>query len=126
MPNGQLANSNAPDLDYVRSIGGIESCFHPVSRPQGAGPDVGAYEYSEGTGGSSNGGESGGASSMAGSATTTADDHPMAPEGGGCACRTSGSATPTRVWLLALTLACMGLRRRRCTHCGPTQAVGRR
>jgi hypothetical protein len=33
-----------PDLDYIKSLGGIRYCFHPVRRPQGEGYDIGAYE----------------------------------------------------------------------------------
>lgn len=36
--------THAPDLDYIRSIGGIRHCFAPRSRPHGARQDLGAYE----------------------------------------------------------------------------------
>jgi parallel beta-helix repeat protein len=32
------------DYDYIRSIGGVAQCFHPMTRT--AGPDIGAYEMS--------------------------------------------------------------------------------
>lgn len=34
----------APDLDFIISQGGLAGCYHPVSRPQGGGVDLGAYE----------------------------------------------------------------------------------
>jgi MYXO-CTERM domain-containing protein len=34
----------APDYAYITSIGGVAACFHPVARPQGSAPDIGAYE----------------------------------------------------------------------------------
>jgi hypothetical protein len=34
----------APDYTYIASIGGVAACFHPATRPQGAVPDIGAYE----------------------------------------------------------------------------------
>jgi parallel beta-helix repeat protein len=34
----------APDYTYIASIGGVAACFHPVARPQGSAPDIGAYE----------------------------------------------------------------------------------
>ena len=36
--------THAPDLEYMRSIGGIKNCFAPVKRTQGSAPDLGAYE----------------------------------------------------------------------------------
>jgi hypothetical protein len=33
------------DYAYIASVGGVAGCFHPAVRPQGAGPDVGAYEF---------------------------------------------------------------------------------
>lgn len=32
------------DYEYIRSIGGVASCFHP--KPRSGGPDIGAYELS--------------------------------------------------------------------------------
>jgi hypothetical protein len=37
--------SYAIDYDYIQSVGGVPGCFHPAVRPQGAAPDVGAYEF---------------------------------------------------------------------------------
>jgi MYXO-CTERM domain-containing protein len=36
--------SYAIDYTYIASVGGVAGCFHPAVRPQGAGPDIGAYE----------------------------------------------------------------------------------
>ena len=36
---------HAPDIDYIRSIGGIKSCFRPRSRAQGTATTIGAYEF---------------------------------------------------------------------------------
>jgi hypothetical protein len=60
--------SNYIDYTYIASVGGIAGCFHPAVRPQGNGPDIGAYEYGGvladgGAGGSSSSSSSGGASS---------------------------------------------------------------
>ena len=38
--------THAPDLEYVRSIGGIRNCFEPRPRPHGDRQDLGAYELS--------------------------------------------------------------------------------
>jgi parallel beta-helix repeat protein len=43
----------APDYTYIASIGGVAGCFHPVLRPQGSAPDIGAYESGGATGCSS-------------------------------------------------------------------------
>jgi parallel beta-helix repeat protein len=40
----------APDYTYIASIGGVAACFHPVARPQGSAPDIGAYESGATTG----------------------------------------------------------------------------
>jgi hypothetical protein len=49
----------APDYTYIASVGGVAGCFHPTKRPQGTGPDIGAYEAGgapqPGTGGASAG-----------------------------------------------------------------------
>jgi hypothetical protein len=36
--------THAPDLEYVKSIGGIKNCFSPRMRPQGSNQEIGAYE----------------------------------------------------------------------------------
>lgn len=36
-----------PDFDYIISKGGFKNCFHSVSRPQGSGYDLGAFEKEE-------------------------------------------------------------------------------
>lgn len=40
----------APDLAYMKSIGGIRACFAPRTRPQGANQEIGAYELVTTTG----------------------------------------------------------------------------
>ncbi len=39
----------APDVDFIISQGGLAHCFTPVSRPQGGGVDLGAYENTDTT-----------------------------------------------------------------------------
>jgi MYXO-CTERM domain-containing protein len=56
------------DYTYIAGVGGVAGCFHPAVRPQGNGPDIGAYEYGGvladgGAGGSSSSSSSGGGSS---------------------------------------------------------------
>lgn len=36
--------TNAPDLDYIKRIGGIKKCWSPRTRPQGSNQELGAYE----------------------------------------------------------------------------------
>jgi parallel beta-helix repeat protein len=38
--------THAPDIDYVKRIGGIKNCFSPRTRPQGSNQEIGAYELS--------------------------------------------------------------------------------
>jgi hypothetical protein len=76
---------NAPDYDYIRSVGGVAGCFRPAVRVQGAAPDVGAYE----TGGmlvAATGGASGsGGRAGSGGATGAGGAGGRAGTGGGAA-----------------------------------------
>ncbi|HET9956682.1 MAG TPA: hypothetical protein VFQ61_19430 [Polyangiaceae bacterium] len=38
--------THAPDLDYIKKIGGIRNCWSPRTRPQGTNQEIGAYEVS--------------------------------------------------------------------------------
>jgi MYXO-CTERM domain-containing protein len=65
----------AIDYTYIQSVGGVAGCFHPSVRPQGAAPDVGAYEFGgqlaptdAGTGAGAGGGGGAGGSRDAGAA----------------------------------------------------------
>jgi hypothetical protein len=92
------------DYAYVASVGGVAGCFHPAVRPQGAGPDVGAYELggqladagagasSGSSGGVSSGGvsDAGGASRDAGAAGGGSSG---APGGGGAGGGSSSGAS---------------------------------
>ena len=97
----------APDLAYIRSIGGIRRCFNPLSRPLGTSHEIGAYELGSGVsaGGAGNVGGGGGNSAQAGGAS--ADD-------GGCSCRTVVRTGSNSGWLAGfLTLGLAAERRRR-------------
>jgi hypothetical protein len=115
----------AIDYTYIASVGGVAGCFHPAVRPQGAAPDVGAYESggeladagtvvpppadggassgsvssssrSSGSGsGSVAGSSTGGGSTNGGGASSTTNGGGTASSTGGASASTSAGATPS-------------------------------
>lgn len=64
------------DYTYIATVGGVAGCFHPSVRPQGNGPDIGAYESGGvladgGTSGSSSSSASNGSSSTSSAGSTS-------------------------------------------------------
>ena len=83
------------DYAYIGSVGGIAGCFHPAVRPQGNGPDIGAYEYGgvlsdAGAGGSSSS-SSGGSSSGSGGGSSGARGDASAGSSSGTTGSSGGS-----------------------------------
>ena len=81
------------DYTYVSSVGGIAGCFHPAVRPQGNGPDIGAYEsgglLSDAGAGSSGGSSSGGGGGLDGGSGAKGDAG--AGSSGGASASSGGS-----------------------------------
>lgn len=85
----------AIDYPYIATIGGVASCFHPSPRPQGVGPDIGAFEFggqladggtsssSGGSSGSSSGGSGGGADATSESGSSGGSSGSDGGSGGG-------------------------------------------
>jgi MYXO-CTERM domain-containing protein len=117
----------APDLAYIKSVGGIRRCFSPVTRPTGSSQDLGAYELGSGSsaGGApagvggrpaSAGNGNGGNPALAGMGGSPSSGPPAVnDEEGGCGCRTAGAKRPAN-GAIAAALVGLGLlagRRRR-------------
>jgi MYXO-CTERM domain-containing protein len=92
--------ANAIDYVYIAKVGGVAGCFHPAVRPQGAGPDIGAYESGgrladAGAGGSSGvsgSGSGGGSSGGSGSGSGGSSSSGAAGSSGGISSGGSGAA----------------------------------
>jgi len=89
--------ANAIDYTYIAKVGGVAGCFHPAVRPQGAGPDIGAYEYGGqladgGAGGSSGGSGSGPGSSSSGGSGSGSGGGSSSGSGGGSSGGSSGES----------------------------------
>jgi Right handed beta helix region len=79
------------DYNYIATVaGGVAGCFHAAVRPQGNGPDVGAYEFGGVlVGGSSSGG---GAGSSSGGTTSSSSGSSGGGSSGGSGGGSSGGA----------------------------------
>jgi hypothetical protein len=95
--------ANAIDYTYIAKVGGVAGCFHPAVRPQGGGPDIGAYEKggqladagAAGSGGGSGSG-SGSSSSASSSGSRSSASSSSSSSGGGSSGGSGGSSGGAR------------------------------
>lgn len=107
---------DSPALDLGKDLtGDCEHDFAGVSRPQGAGWDIGAFEYVEGVAGAGGAGGAGdGGSSAGGTGGSVTSPSPAEPaDDGGCGCRAAPAPPPPLAWLLLLTAMAMSAMRAR-------------